>query len=125
MIILLPHEGHLHLEITGTILPRLVLVTMMTTDVALHHRTEIGTLLRRQITGVAIPRHLILVIVAMAVLHLHLRVLMIDMIDEATAMGIILLPLLQGLGLLHFVAGMTMIGCLRGKLLAARPLTGN
>lgn len=110
------------------VLRRLVLENMMTIDVVLHLLWKgTGTRLHRKIIGDAILPHLILVIVVMAVLRPHLlRHPMIAMIDEATAMGIILRLLhLQGDVLLRLVVGTTMIGRLRGKLLAARTNTGS
>lgn len=114
-----PHllGGHLLPEITETIL--LLVVTMMTTDVALHlPKIETGIRrCRRLTTGAVMPPHLILVTVAMVVpLPPLLRLPMTGMTDGAIAMEIIL-RLRQGPGHLHPAAAMTMTGCLRGKLL--------
>ena len=132
MTTLLLPEGFLHLEIIGImVLHCLVLEILMTTDVVLRLWTETGTprSLRRRHRRKSIEVAFLLMILAIVVVIVVPRIRfrqhpMTGMTTEEVIVMETTFRRLRHPGLaLHLVAGMTLIGCLRGKLLATRPLS--
>ena len=129
MTTLLPEES-LHLEIIGImVLHCLVLEILMTIDVVLRLWTETGTprsrhRRRRKSIEVAF---LLMILAIVVVIVPRIRFRQHPMTGMTTEEVIVMETTFRHLrhpGLaLHLVAGMTLIGCLRGKLLATRPLS--
>lgn len=133
MTTLLPEES-LHLEIIGImVLHCLVLEILMTIDVVLRLWTETGTprsrhRRRRRRRRKSIEVAFLLMILAIVVVIVpRIRFRQHPMTGMTTEEVIVMETTFRHLrhpGLaLHLVAGMTLIGCLRGKLLATRPLS--
>jgi len=132
MTTLLPEES-LHLEIIGImVLHCLVLEILMTIDVVLRLWTETGTPRsrhrRRRRRRKSIEVAFLLMILAIVVVIVpRIRFRQHPMTGMTTEEVIVMETTFRHLrhpGLaLHLVAGMTLIGCLRGKLLATRPLS--
>jgi len=130
MTTLLP-EGFLHLEITGILVLRcLVLEILMTTDVVLHPWTEIGippSRCRRRRKSIEVAFLLMSLAIVVAIVVPRIRFLQHPMTGMTTEEVIVMETTFHRLrhpGLaLHLVAGMTLIDCLRGKLLATRLLS--
>ena len=130
MTTLLLPEGFLHLEIIGImVLHCLVLEILMTTDVVLRLWTETGTPCsssrRRKSIEVAFLLMTLAIVVVIVVPRIRFRQHpMTGMTTEEVIVMETTFRRLRHPGLaLHLVAGMTLIGCLRGKLLATRPLS--
>lgn len=127
MTTLLLLEGFLHLETTGIMVLRcLVLEILMTIDVVLHLWTETGIprscrlRLRRKSIEVAFLLMILAIVVVIVVPRIRfLQHTMTGMITEEVIAMETTFHRLRHPGLaLHLVAGMTLIGCLRGKLMA-------
>ena len=118
-------EGLLRLEITGTMVLRcLALVILMTIDAVLHLRTGTGTPRshrhRPRRKSIEVAFLLMILVIAVAMVMPHIRLLrhpMIGMTIEEVIVTEITFHCLPEVAL-HLVVGMTLIGCLRGKLLA-------
>lgn len=133
MTTLLP-EGSLHLEIIGImVLHCLVLEILMTTDVVLRLWTETGTprshrrRRRRRRKSIEVAFLLMILAIVVVIVVPRIRFRQHPMTGMTTEEVIVMETTFRHLrhpGLaLHLVAGMTLIGCLRGKLLATRPLS--
>lgn len=126
MTTLLPEES-LHLEIIGImVLHCLVLEILMTIDVVLRLWTETGTPRSRRRKSIEVA-FLLMILAIVVVIVPRIRFRQHPMTGMTTEEVIVMETTFRHLrhpGLaLHLVAGMTLIGCLRGKLLATRPLS--